>query len=150
MRQSGSFGANYKAAYCLSLCPAGEQVIAPFLTDLKEFLEDVVKPLQDKVETIYVVPGSDFEEYVARDVSHFTAERVPDWHGAHRISWFSVASQKVFRHSARHIRLQTDQSAENPSGQRPRTLSWSYLLQQDRCGPSPSESIGGIEWVHNP
>jgi NAD-dependent dihydropyrimidine dehydrogenase PreA subunit len=66
MWQSLSFGANYKAAYCLSVCPAGEDVIAPFLTDRKEFLGDVVKPLQDKVETIYVVAGSDAEEYVAR------------------------------------------------------------------------------------
>lgn len=66
MWQSLSFGANYKAAYCLSVCPAGEDVIAPFLTDRKEFLKDVVKPLQDKVETVYVVRGSDAEDYVAR------------------------------------------------------------------------------------
>lgn len=66
MWQSLSFGANYKAAYCLSVCPAGEDVIAPFLTGRKEFLKDVVKPLQDKVETVYVVRGSDAEDYVAR------------------------------------------------------------------------------------
>jgi len=34
---------------------AGEDVIAPFLTDRKQFLEDVVQPLQNKPETIYVV-----------------------------------------------------------------------------------------------
>jgi hypothetical protein len=66
MWQSLSFGANYKAAYCLSVCPAGEDVIGPFLTDRKEFLKDVVKPLQDKSETVYVVPGSDAEGFVAR------------------------------------------------------------------------------------
>ena len=33
MWQSLSFGANYKAAYCLSVCPAGEDVIGPYLTD---------------------------------------------------------------------------------------------------------------------
>jgi NAD-dependent dihydropyrimidine dehydrogenase PreA subunit len=76
MWQSLSFGANYKAAYCLSVCPAGEEVIAPFLTDRKEFLKDVVKPLQDKVETIYVVPGSDAEDYVARRFPHKTTKRV--------------------------------------------------------------------------
>jgi ferredoxin len=70
MWQSLSFGANYKAAYCLSVCPAGEDVIAPFLTNRKEFLADVVKPLQDKPETIYVVPGSDAEDYVARRFPH--------------------------------------------------------------------------------
>ena len=30
MWQSLSFGANYKAAYCLAVCPAGEDVIKPF------------------------------------------------------------------------------------------------------------------------
>src|SRR6267143_430144 len=76
MWQSLSFVANYKAAYCLSVCPAGEDVIAPFLTDRKEFLEDVVKPLQDKAETIYVVPGSDAEEYVVRRFPHKKTKRV--------------------------------------------------------------------------
>ena len=76
MWQSLSFGANYKAAYCLSVCPAGEEVIAPFLTDRKKFLEDVVKPLQDKAETIYVVPGSDSEEYVAQRFPHKRTKRV--------------------------------------------------------------------------
>ncbi len=76
MWQSLSFGANYKAAYCLSVCPAGEDVIAPFLTDRKEFLKDVVKPLQDKFETVYVVPGSDAEDYVARHFPNKKAKQV--------------------------------------------------------------------------
>ena len=76
MWQSLSFGANYKAAYCLSVCPAGEEVIAPFLNNRKEFLNDVLKPLQDKVETIYVVPGSDAEDYVQRRFPHKTTRRV--------------------------------------------------------------------------
>jgi ferredoxin len=70
MWQSLSFGANYKAAYCMAVCPAGEDVIAPFLSDRKHYLESVVKPLQKKVETIYVAPGSDAEEYVARRFPH--------------------------------------------------------------------------------
>ena len=76
MWQSLSFGANYKAAYCLSVCPAGEDVIAPFLTDRKEYLQDVVKPLQDKEETIYVVPGSDAEDYVPRRFPNKTIKQV--------------------------------------------------------------------------
>ena len=76
MWQSLSFGANYKAAYCMSVCPAGEDVIAPFLTDRKEFLKDVVKPLQDKLETIYVVQGSDAEDYVAHRFPHKKTKRV--------------------------------------------------------------------------
>ena len=70
MWQSLSFGANYKAAYCVAVCPAGEEVIAPFLTNRKEFLEDVVQPLQNKVETVYVVAKSDAEDFGARRFPH--------------------------------------------------------------------------------
>ena len=66
MWQSLSFGPNYKAAYCLSVCPAGEDVIGPYLTDKATFLKEVVRPLTEKEETIYVVPGSDAEDHVAR------------------------------------------------------------------------------------
>ena len=38
MWQSLSFGPNYKAAYCLSVCPAGEDVIGPYLTNKAGFL----------------------------------------------------------------------------------------------------------------
>ncbi|MGL4619866.1 SCP2 sterol-binding domain-containing protein [Chroococcidiopsis sp.] len=76
MWQSLSFKANYKAAYCIAACPAGEDVIAPFLSDRKRFIQEVVKPLQDESETIYVVPGSDAESYVARRFPHKTVKRV--------------------------------------------------------------------------
>jgi Fe-S-cluster-containing hydrogenase component 2 len=66
MWQSLSYGANYKAAYCMAVCPAGEDVISPFLHDRPQHLRDVVKPLQNKEETVYVVPGSDAEQHVAR------------------------------------------------------------------------------------
>jgi ferredoxin len=66
MWQSLSFGANYKSAYCMAVCPAGDDVIAPFLTDRPQYLKDVVRPLQEKEETVYVVPNSDAEEYAAR------------------------------------------------------------------------------------
>jgi Fe-S-cluster-containing hydrogenase component 2 len=76
MWQSLSFGANYKAAYCLAVCPAGEDVIAPFLNDRAEFQERHLKPLQKKPETIYVVADSDAEEYVTRKFPHKLAKRV--------------------------------------------------------------------------
>ena len=66
MWQSLSFGANYKAAYCMAVCPAGDDVIGPFLTDPGEFKKDVVTPLREKEETVYVVPGSDAEAHVVR------------------------------------------------------------------------------------
>jgi hypothetical protein len=76
MWQSLSFGANYKAAYCLAVCPAGEEVIGPYLTDKTTHLREVVRPLQEKQETVYVVPGSDAEEHVARRFPLKTLKRV--------------------------------------------------------------------------
>ena len=75
MWQSLSFGANYKAAYCMAVCPAGDDVIAPFLNDRKGFLNDVVKPLQDKEEKLYVVAGSDAEAHAARRFPHKEIKR---------------------------------------------------------------------------
>jgi SCP-2 sterol transfer family len=76
MWQSLGFGPNYKAAYCLSVCPAGEDVIGPFLTDRKQYLHDVVRPLQDKPEIIYVRPGSDAEDFVRRRLPRKKSKRV--------------------------------------------------------------------------
>lgn len=76
MWQSLSHGANYKAAYCLSVCPAGEDVLAPFLIDQKQFLADHLRPLQDKPETIYVVPGSDAEAHVTKRFPNKSTKRV--------------------------------------------------------------------------
>lgn len=74
--QSLSFKSNYKAAYCLAVCPAGEEVMGPFLSDRKTFIRETVKPLQDKLETVYVVPGSDAEAHVKKRFPHKTLKRV--------------------------------------------------------------------------
>ncbi|MCH7689257.1 MAG: SCP2 sterol-binding domain-containing protein, partial [Planctomycetes bacterium] len=66
MWQSLSFGANYKAAYCLAVCPAGEDVIGPYLADKKTHLKENVKPLQEKAETVYVLRNSEAEDHVAK------------------------------------------------------------------------------------
>jgi ferredoxin len=76
MWQSLSFGANYKAAYCLSVCPAGEDVIGPFLADRVGFNKAVVEPLRAKQETVYVAQNSDAETYVPRHFPHKTIKRV--------------------------------------------------------------------------
>ncbi|MFB1295093.1 4Fe-4S binding protein [Mycobacterium sp. pW049] len=70
MWQSLSFKPNYKAAYCLAVCPAGEEVIEPYLDDRKGFMDLVLKPLQDKRETLYVLPGSDAEAHARKRYPH--------------------------------------------------------------------------------
>ena len=70
MWQSLSFGANYKAAYCMSVCPAGEDVIGPYLSNKRDFTEQTLRPLQAKVEDVYVIPGSDAEQHVEKRFPH--------------------------------------------------------------------------------
>jgi Fe-S-cluster-containing hydrogenase component 2 len=70
MWQSLSFKANYKAAYCLAVCPAGEEVIEPFLDDRRAFMDLVLRPLQEKRETLYVLPDSAAKEHAERRYPH--------------------------------------------------------------------------------
>jgi hypothetical protein len=60
----------------MAVCPAGEEVIAPFQNDPAGYLSETVKPLQDKRETIYVVKGSDAEAHVAKRFPHKTVRQV--------------------------------------------------------------------------
>jgi len=74
--QSLSFGANYKSAYCMAVCPAGEDVIGPFLRSKAGFIKDVLNPLQEKVEPVYVVPGTDAEAHVLKRFPHKVVRRI--------------------------------------------------------------------------
>jgi hypothetical protein len=76
MWQSLSHGANYKAAYCMAVCPAGEDVIGPYLADKTAHLKEVVRPLQEKEETVYVLENSDAEDHVAKRFPSKQAKRV--------------------------------------------------------------------------
>jgi ferredoxin len=74
--QSLAFGANYKTAYCMAVCPAGEDVIGPYLASKKNFADDVMRPLQAKPEPVYVIRGSDAEAHVQKRYPHKTVRHV--------------------------------------------------------------------------
>jgi ferredoxin len=76
MWQSLSFKANYKAAYCLAVCPAGEDVIEPYLDDRRAFMDLVLRPLQDKAETLYVLPNSRALDHAQRRYPNKTVKVV--------------------------------------------------------------------------
>jgi NAD-dependent dihydropyrimidine dehydrogenase PreA subunit len=95
--QSLAFGPNYKAAYCLAVCPAGEDVIGPFLTDRKAFLKDTVRPLTEKEETVYVIPGSDAEEYAPRRFPKKKVKRVGSGIRATSIRGFLFGLKLLFQ-----------------------------------------------------
>jgi epoxyqueuosine reductase QueG len=56
----------YRSGYCVSVCPAGEDVIGPFLADRRKHLDQVVRPLQQKPEYVYVTRGSNAEAHARR------------------------------------------------------------------------------------
>ncbi len=60
----------------LAIYSAGEDVIAPFLENRKEFLQDVLKPLQEKEEIIYVIKNSDAERHVVKRFPHKTVKQI--------------------------------------------------------------------------
>ncbi|MGB0715860.1 MAG: 4Fe-4S binding protein, partial [Phycisphaerae bacterium] len=97
MWQSLSFESNYKAAYCLAVCPAGEDVISPFKDNKKEFKTEILKPLLDKEEKIYVVPGSDAEDYVAKRFPHKEIRQVGNGLRARSIEGLLKAMPHVFQ-----------------------------------------------------
>jgi ferredoxin len=68
--QSLSYGPNYNAAYCIAVCPAGDDVIGPYRADKRSHIEAVVDPLTKKSEAIYVSKGSDAADHVARRFPH--------------------------------------------------------------------------------
>jgi ferredoxin-NADP reductase/Fe-S-cluster-containing hydrogenase component 2 len=76
MWQSLSYGANYKSAYCMAVCPAGEDVIGPYLQDKQRHLKEVVRPLQERSEPVYVVEGSDAETTARRKFKNKTVKQV--------------------------------------------------------------------------
>lgn len=76
MWQSLTCGPGYKSVYCMAVCPAGDEVISQFMEDRKTFIKEVVKPLQQKTETVYVLPGSDAESHVVRTFPHKKVKRV--------------------------------------------------------------------------
>lgn len=76
MWQSLSFKPGYKPPYCIAVCPAGEDMINPFLEDRPGYMERVLKPLTDRRENLYILPGSDAENYAADRFLHKTVKRV--------------------------------------------------------------------------
>ncbi len=105
MWQSLSFGANYKAAYCLAVCPAGEEVMSPFKANQKEYVADVVKPLQRKHEIVYVVSGSDAESHAAKRFPNKDIKQVGNGLRPRSIREFLDALPLVFqRHQSEGLR----------------------------------------------
>lgn len=100
MWQSLAFGPNYKSAYCLAVCPAGSEVIGPFVANRKEHLERIVRPLQAQEEAVYVVPGGDAEAHVTKRFPHKRVRRVKSGFRPRSVSTFLQGLPWFFSRSA--------------------------------------------------
>ena len=101
MWQSLAYGPCYKSVYCMAVCPAGDEVIPQYLEDKKAFIEDVVKPFQQKAETVYVLPGSDAESHVLRAFPHKRVKRVGNGISPPSVAFFLASMPIAFqRHQA--------------------------------------------------
>jgi len=74
--QSLTHGGGYRCGYCMSICPAGEDVIGSYLEDKKGYVSSVVKPLKDREEPVYVISGTDGESSVRKRFPHKTVKQV--------------------------------------------------------------------------
>lgn len=66
MWQSLGFGPKYKSAYCQAVCPAGDDVIGPYMADRAAWRRDVMLPLVQKEENVYVQSGTRAEKVASR------------------------------------------------------------------------------------
>lgn len=73
MWQGLTYGISNKCSYCVAVCPAGEEMIGPYLDDRKGYMASVVKPLQEREDTIYVLGASDAEDHAGK---HFPRKKV--------------------------------------------------------------------------
>jgi ferredoxin len=69
--QAVSFEPNYKSAYCMAVCPAGDDIIGTYLSDPAKHREEVLMPLRQHPEAVYVTSGTRSEERAKRNPHKF-------------------------------------------------------------------------------
>ncbi len=76
MWQSLTYGICNKSSYCMAVCPAGKENIGRYLSDKKTYREDILTPLQDNNETIFVLPETDAIDHVRKKFPHKKIKKV--------------------------------------------------------------------------
>jgi ferredoxin len=120
MWQSLSYGMCNKSSYCMAVCPAGDDIIGSFLDDRKIYIAEVVKPLQQKEETIFVVAGTDAESYVERKFPHKKTKKVGNGLRPDTVKNFLASMPLVFQRgkaegldAVYHFRFTGDEECES-------------------------------------
>ena len=50
--QSLMFRSSYRCGYCVAVCPAGEEIKSFYLQNKSAYIQQVLKPLQDRAELV--------------------------------------------------------------------------------------------------
>ncbi len=74
--QSLTYGGGYRCGYCMSVCPAGIDVLGSFLDNPKEYVNTVVKPLQEREETVYVLEKAEAEAPLNKRFPNKTPKKI--------------------------------------------------------------------------
>lgn len=56
-----------RCGYCMAVCPAGEDVKGDYLGNKKAYYQQIVKPLKERPEPVYVVAGARAEDVAKRN-----------------------------------------------------------------------------------
>lgn len=67
--QSLTYGHFYRCSYCMAVCPAGSEPLKKYQQDKKRYVQNVVKPLKEKREPVYVIGGTLAEEKALKNVT---------------------------------------------------------------------------------
>ena len=67
MWQSLAYKPNIKCTYCMAVCPAGEDVVVDYMSNKKQYIQEVLNPLKNRNESVYVIPESRAETIVKRN-----------------------------------------------------------------------------------
>ena len=72
--QSLTYGGGYRCGYCMSICPAGTDVMGAYIDDRKAYMKTIVTPLIERKENVIVLPGTDSVERIGNHFPNKTAK----------------------------------------------------------------------------
>jgi hypothetical protein len=69
--QSITYGHFYRCSYCMAVCPAGSEPLKTYESDKKLHVQNVVRPLREKREPLYVIKGTAAEDKALKNANKF-------------------------------------------------------------------------------
>lgn len=69
--QSLTYGHFYRCSYCMAVCPAGSGPLKKYNQDKERHVRNVLKPLKEKREPVYVIKGTMAEEKAQQNEKKF-------------------------------------------------------------------------------